>query len=71
MGCQDAGRRGARCSGRLEELEVFYTDVDTVCVECEEDNREESVETEEQTKEKEGEVADQDERMNVEDVDAP
>lgn len=33
--CQDCGRRGARCSGKLEELEVVYKDKEGLCEECE------------------------------------
>ena len=34
-GCQDACRRGARCSGRLDDLEVVEKRGDGVCEECE------------------------------------
>ena len=35
-GCQDACHRGARCSGRLEDLEVVEKKGEGVCEECEE-----------------------------------
>lgn len=35
-GCQDACRRGARCSGQLEELETLEKKDDGICEECEE-----------------------------------
>ena len=40
-GCQDACRRGARCSGRLEELETIEKKDDEVCEECVEKLKEE------------------------------
>ncbi|KAF2793358.1 hypothetical protein K505DRAFT_362063 [Melanomma pulvis-pyrius CBS 109.77] len=40
-GCQDASRRGARCSDPLENLEKLYMDVKRVCEECEKKGLEE------------------------------
>jgi hypothetical protein len=34
VGCQDAGRRGARCSGPLEKLESFEEESERVCEDC-------------------------------------
>jgi hypothetical protein len=34
IGCQDAGRRGARCGGPLEKLESFEEESERVCEDC-------------------------------------
>lgn len=36
QGCQDACHRGARCSGRLEDLEIVEKKSESACGKCEE-----------------------------------
>ena len=38
LGCQDAGRRGARCPEELAELDVTFVEKEDVCDECKRPN---------------------------------